>query len=233
MKIAVIPARGGSKRIPRKNIKSFCGRPMIAWSIKAAQDSGLFDRIIVSTDDSEIRETSIRLGVEAPFERPKELANDHAPTLPVIRHAVQWMIDDGEPITYACCIYATAPFLEPEDLKQGIDLLNENDNLDFAFSVTRFDYPIQRALRMDLDNKISMFQPEHELSRSQDLPTAYHDAGQFYWGTSNAWLSKDLIFSSSCRGVLLPSSRAQDIDTNEDWLEAELKFRILKDLDND
>lgn len=227
MNVAIIPARGGSKRIPHKNIRLFCGQPMIAWPIEAAIASGLFERIIVSTDDPEIAEIAIRLGVEVPFERPENLANDHAGTLPVIRHAVDWLMQHGTPVTHACCIYATAPFLRAEDLKNS-RMLMEDPELDFAFSITRFAFPIQRALMLDVKKSLSMFWPEHELSRSQDLPAAYHDAGQFYWGTASAWRSWDQIYSANCRGYELPEQRVQDIDTENDWTHAELKFQILQ-----
>lgn len=228
MNVAIIPARGGSKRIPRKNIRDFCGQPMMAWSIQAAKSSGLFERVLVSTDDDEIRELALDLNAETPFVRPRELANDHAGTLPVIRHALQWLVENRQPVTLACCIYATAPFLEPADLIAGHRMLTEDSDLDFSFSVTRFGFPVQRALKMDSEGHMSMFQPEHEMSRSQDLVEAYHDAGQFYWGTRNAWLQRDRMYSSACRGVVLPPHRVQDIDTYEDWTYAELKFRTLK-----
>jgi N-acylneuraminate cytidylyltransferase len=227
MNVAIIPARGGSKRIPRKNIREFCGRPMIAWSIKAANESGLFDHVIVSTDDEEIAQIATREGAEVPFRRPPELANDHAGTLPVIRHAVNWLTLQGAPVTHACCIYATAPFLRPADLAKAKTTLDEAE-LDFVFSITRFSFPIQRALKLGSDHSLSMFWPEHELTRSQDLPPAYHDAGQFYWGTSHAWQTSDRIYSSHCRGLELPAERVQDIDTEEDWAQAEFKFRSLQ-----
>lgn len=226
MNVAIIPARGGSKRIPHKNIRPFCGRPMIAWPIEAAIRSGLFQRVIVSTDDPEIADVARREGVEAPFVRPPELANDHAETLPVVRHAVNWLAEGGCPVTYACCIYATAPFLRAEDLRDARGLM-EDRNLDFVFAITRFGFPIQRALKLGERNSISMFWPEHELTRSQDLPAAYHDAAQFYWGTARAWMTLERIYSANCRGYVLPEERAQDIDTESDWRAAELKFRFL------
>jgi N-acylneuraminate cytidylyltransferase len=226
MNVAIIPARGGSKRIPRKNIREFCGHPMIVWSIKAAKECGLFERVIVSTDDEEIARTATREGAEAPFMRPAELANDHAGTLPVIRHAVEWLARDGTPASHACCIYATAPFLRAEDLISARAMLDDGTP-DFVFSITRFAFPIQRALRLDASNTLSMFWPEHELTRSQDLPAAYHDAGQFYWGTARAWLENDRIYSSRCCGYELPEELVQDIDTEEDWRVAEMKFRLL------
>ena len=225
--IAIIPARGGSKRIPRKNIKEFCGKPMIAWSISTAKDSGLFDRIIVSTDNDEVREVALMCGAEVPFERPAELANDQAGTLPVIRHAVQWLVDSACPVDSVCCIYATAPFLKSDFLQQGLDALTDHPDVDFAFSATPFDFPILRAIKLGNNNEVSMFWPEYEMSRSQDLPIAYHDAGQFYWATAQAWLTKDRVFSSNSRGVILPPHLVQDIDTPEDWEQAEWKFRTM------
>jgi N-acylneuraminate cytidylyltransferase len=225
MNVAIIPARGGSKRIPRKNIRDFCGKPMIAWSIEAAKHSAIFDRIIVSTDDPEIREISMAWGAEVPFERPPELADDHAGTLPVVRHVVNWLkVNDSLP-SRACCIYATAPFLQPGFLHEALRRLTAEPEVEFVFSVTAFDFPIFRALRLGENHRTSMFWPEHEATRSQDLPAAYHDAGQFYWGTAEAWLTRDRIFSSNSRAVILPPHRVQDIDTPEDWLQAELKFR--------
>jgi pseudaminic acid cytidylyltransferase len=233
MNVAIIPARGGSKRIPRKNIRDFCGKPMIAWSIEAAKHSAIFDRILVSTDDPEIREIAIAWGAEVPFERPPELANDHAGTLPVIRHAVNWLkVKDTLP-SRACCIYATAPFLQPGCLREALERLIADSEVEFVFSVTAFDFPIFRALRLGENQRTSMFWPEHEPTRSQDLPVAYHDAGQFYWGTAEAWLTRDRIFSSNSRAVILPPHRVQDIDTPEDWAQAELKFKALQIARND
>jgi N-acylneuraminate cytidylyltransferase len=226
--VAIIPARGGSKRIPRKNILEFCGKPMLVWSLEAAKASGVFDRIIVSTDDQEIREIAIACGAEAPFQRPLELSNDHAGTLPVIRHAVRWLVSEDCPVSNACCIYPTAPLLQPSFLAEALDLLTAGSYADFVFSVTPFEFPIFRALHLDAWNQVSMFWPEHETTRSQDLTPAYHDAGQFYWGTAKAWLEKDLIYSSNSRAVVLPPHLVQDIDTPEDWLQAELKFQTLQ-----
>lgn len=227
MNVAIIPARGGSKRIPRKNLRPFCGQPIISWSIRAAKSSGLFERIIVSTDDPEIAGTAIRLGAEVPFERPAELANDHAGTLPVVRHAVDSLVHAGFPVTHTCCIYATAPFLRAEDLKRS-RIMMDDPELDFVMSIVRFGFPIQRALYLDEGLSVSMFWPEHEHTRSQDLPSAFHDAGQFYWGTARAWMENDRIYSSRCRGYILPEERVQDIDTEDDWRVAEMKFRLLR-----
>jgi N-acylneuraminate cytidylyltransferase len=225
MKIAVIPARGGSKRIPRKNIKPFCGKPMIAWSITAAEESGLFDRIIVSTDDAEISEVAKAWGAETPFVRPPELSNDIAGTTEVIAHATQWALNAGLKPDAVCCIYATAPLIQAEDLKKGLGVL-ESGNWDYAFSVTEFAAPIFRAFKQTADGGIEMFFPEHFATRSQDLPTAFHDAGQFYWGRPDAWINTKKIFSQASASVVIPRSRSQDIDTPEDWEFAELLFQI-------
>jgi N-acylneuraminate cytidylyltransferase len=226
MIVAILPARGGSKRIPRKNVRVFCGKPMIAWPIEAARRSGLFDRIMVSTDDPEITAVATAAGAEVPFTRPAELSDDHAPTLPVIRHALEWLARDGCTVDFACCIYATAPFLEPGFLQEGLTTLRANPDTDFVFPVVAFGFPIFRSLKLDEERRVSMFWPEHELSRSQDLPPAYHDAGQFYWGTAHAWRTRDRVFSSRARAILLPPHLVQDIDTPEDWKRAEWMMKV-------
>lgn len=225
MKLAVIPARGGSKRIPRKNIRDFCGRPMLAWSVAAARDSGCFDAIIVSTDDAEIAEVAQEAGAEAPFLRPPELSDDHTGTLPVIRHAIEAMTAAGHLPTQVCCIYATAPFLTAEVLREGLRILEADDTLDYAFSVTSYAFPIQRAIRRRTDGRVEMFDPAMFNRRSQDLEEAWHDAGQFYWGRAEAWISERLIFGPRSAAVVLSRHRVQDIDNPEDWIRAELMFR--------
>lgn len=227
MKIAVIPARGGSKRIPRKNIKSFCGKPMIAWSIEAAKSSGLFERIIVSTDDAEIAEVARQWGAEVPFMRPEELSNDHAGTTPVIAHATQWALDQWVDVAAVCCIYATAPFVQIDDLKRGWDALDSGD-WDYAFTVTDFAAPIFRSFKQTAKGGIEMFFPEYFATRSQDLPVALHDAGQFYWGRPTAWLGDKRIFDRHSVPVIIPRWRVQDIDNWDDWKRAELLFNQLK-----
>lgn len=227
MKLAVIPARGGSKRIPRKNIRPFYGKPMIAWSIEAALFSGCFDRVIVSTDDPEIADVARQFGAEVPFMRPAELADDHTPTIPVINHAVNWVQSQGEIPAKVCCIYATAPMLDAEDLRQGLALLNAHQ-CDYVFPVSIYPFPIQRAVRITADGRVEMFNPGHFGTRSQDLEPAYHDAGQFYWGQANAWLSSRPIFSPVAVPLILPGHRVQDIDTPDDWQRAELMFRYLR-----
>ncbi len=226
MKIAIVPARGGSKRIPRKNIKPFCGKPMIAWSIEAAQQSHCFDRIIVSTDDTEIAEVAGRYGAEAPFVRPAELADDHTGTSAVVRHAIEWLRQNGDEPTEVCCIYATAPFLQASDLSSGLAMLLSAE-CDFVFSLTRYAFPIQRAVRITEEQRIEMFQPEHLMTRSQDLVEAYHDAGQFYWGKVDAWVAGKSSFSGNSVPLVLPRYRVQDIDTAEDWITAEYLFRAI------
>jgi pseudaminic acid cytidylyltransferase len=223
MRLAVIPARGGSKRIPRKNIRTFAGQPMISWAITAALKSGCFDRIIVSTDDPEISEVAKAHGAEVPFLRPSELADDHTGTIPVIAHAIGWQNSHGQQVSEACCIYATAPFVEVNDLKRGIQVLLDR-GADYAFSVTSYEFPIQRAIRITLNRGVEMFQPEHLYTRSQDLEDAWHDAGQFYWGLASAWMDRRPIFGLKSAPIILPRYRVQDIDTPEDWVSAELKF---------
>ncbi|MGH8401069.1 MAG: pseudaminic acid cytidylyltransferase [Gammaproteobacteria bacterium] len=226
MKLAVIPARGGSKRIPRKNIRSFCGKPIIAWSIAAAQESGCFDRIVVSTDDEAIAEIARQCGAEIPFMRPAALATDHAGTIPVISHAMKWLVTTGQTPDAVCCLYATAPFVTAADIQLGLAALQEQ-SCDYAFSVTSYPHPIQRAFRIDESNRVEMFQPEHLNTRSQDLVEAFHDAGQFYWGRPDAWLAERPIFSANSVPVVLPRHRVQDIDTAEDWTRAEWLFKTL------
>jgi pseudaminic acid cytidylyltransferase len=226
MRLAVIPARGGSKRIPRKNIRPFGGKPMIAWSIEAALQSGCFDQVIVSTDDTEIAEVARTYGVAVPFMRPAELSDDHTGTIPVIRHAIEWFQQQGAVPEKVCCIYATAPFVRGEDIRKGLDTLDSTGS-DYAFSVTSYAFPIQRALRLTAAGRVEMFHPEHFNTRSQDLEEAYHDAGQFYWGRSSAWLAGKPIFSPDAAPVILPRHRVQDIDTPEDWESAEWMLKCF------
>lgn len=225
--IAIIPARGGSKRIPRKNIRPFHGRPMMAWSIGVALASKLFDAVIVSTDDDEVASVAVECGAEVPFRRPAELAKDYVPTVPVIRHALSWWEENRGPVKFACAIGATAPFLRAEDLARGRQALELDPSLEFATGVTSFPFSIFRALRMGAGGHISMFWPEHELTRSQDLTEAWHDAGQFDWGTCDAWRNHDGTFSARSVGIKIPRNRVQDIDTLEDWTRAEALFRAL------
>lgn len=226
MKLAIIPARGGSKRIPRKNIKFFSGKPIIAWSIQAARDSNVFDQIIVSTDDKEIADISREYGADVPFMRPSVLSDDYTNTMPVIAHAIEWYIKRGiEPIQ-VCCIYATAPFVQANDIRQGVETLTKT-GADFVFSVTSFGFPIQRAMKLDSDGYIKMFDSSYYKTRSQDLTKAYHDAGQFYWGTNSAWRKDVPIFDARSVPIILPRYRVQDIDTLEDWQQAETLMKVI------
>lgn len=227
MRLAMIPARGGSKRIPRKNIKAFCGKPMIAWSIEAALASGCFDQVIVSTDDEEIAVVAQEYGAVAPFLRPAELSDDHTGTLPVVRHAIEWYKARGTLLDQVCCLYATAPFVRGEDIQRGLGVL-EQTGADYAFSVTSYAFPIQRAIRITEAERVEMFHPEYFNTRSQDLEEAYHDAGQFYWGLASAWSEGKVIFSQASAPVILPRHRVQDIDTPEDWLRAEWMFKAMQ-----
>ena len=228
MNLAVIPARGGSKRIPRKNILPFYGHPMIAWSIRAALDSNCFDRVIVSTDDVEIAAVARSYGAEAPFLRPAILSDDHVGTNAVMAHAVDWCDDDGLQPSAVCCIYATAPFIQPETIQAGLRLLESLD-CSYVFSATSFAFPIARAFRITAEGRAEMFSPNHFHTRSQDLEEAYHDAGQFYWARAEAWTQQKPIFSPDSVPFLLPRYRVQDIDTYEDWRRAEIMFAALDD----
>ena len=226
MNIAVIPARGGSKRIPRKNIKDFCGKPMIVWSIEAAKASGLFDHIIVSTDDAEIAGVARQWGAEVPFLRPAELSSDYAGTTEVIAHATQWALDQGWPMTAVCCICATAPFVQVADLKRGWEALESGDWA-YAFTATEYGSPIFRSFRRHPDGGVEMFFPEHFEKRSQDLPMALHDAGQFYWGRPISWIAEKRIFERHSFPLIIPRWRVQDIDSEDDWRRAELLHQVL------
>jgi len=226
VKIAVIPARGGSKRIPRKNIRMFCGKPIIAYSISAAQQTGLFDQIVVSTDDDEIASVAREFGATTPFVRPKELADDFTGTNAVVKHAVAWFNAQSNDVTHACCLYATAPLLQARFITEGYEALSRS-NAAFAFSVTSYAFPIQRALRVTPEGRVDAIYPEHRMTRSQDLEHAYHDAGQFYWGTARAFLEDLPVFAPHSIGVILPRHLVQDIDTLEDWDQAELMYRAI------
>lgn len=224
MKIAIIPARGGSKRIPRKNIREFCGKPMIAYAIDAALGAGLFERVVVSTDDEEIREIAVAAGAVAPFIRPAELADDHTPTVPVIAHAITACNDLGWEIDFACCIYPGVPLIEISDLTKAYDLLMSG-HVEYSFPIAEFPSAIQRALHRQTDGRMRPIFPQYELTRTQDLEPAYYDAGQFYWGKVSAWLSGKNIHSNGA-GLPISSRRVVDIDTPEDWERAELLYKL-------
>ncbi|MET0295264.1 MAG: pseudaminic acid cytidylyltransferase [Phenylobacterium sp.] len=220
MRLALIPARGGSKRIPRKNIRPFAGKPVIAWSIAAAADSGLFDRIVCSTDDEEIAAVAQACGAEAPFRRPPELSDDHATTLAVVQHALDWAQGDGLPLDALCCIYPASPFVTAQALRDAHAQL-ETTGAGYCFPVARFPAPIQRAIRRRPDGRLDMFQPETFNTRSQDLEPGYFDAGQFYWGRPDAWRRGLRMFGPDATAIEIPLWRVADIDTPEDWERAE------------
>lgn len=230
MKLCVIPARGGSKRIPRKNIRNFRGKPMLAWSIQAAQRSECFDHIIISTDDQEIAECARSYGATIPFFRPLELADDYTPTAAVIAHAVKWYESEGVALDAVCCLYATAPMVDAKDLRKGLEMLEGGACDQFVFTATTYASPIQRAIRIDQQSGLAhMWQPESFDQRSQDLEPAYHDAGQFYWGRPEGWLSQANLFEGS-QALILPRWRVQDIDNEEDWTMAELTLTRMEQL---
>ena len=227
MNIAIIPARGGSKRIPRKNIIDFCGKPMIAWSIEAALKSEVFDSVIVSTDDDEIANISKEYGAEVPFKRPKDLADDYTGAIEVIQHSASMLLKTKANIENICCIYATAPFLSSQDIVKGFEIMQDS-NYEYVFGATAYSYPIQRSFFLNKDNAIEMFYPEHFESRSQDLVKAYHDAGQFYWGKVNTWLENKKVFTHKSKPIFLPNYKVQDIDNYEDLEKAKLIFNMIK-----
>ena len=226
MNVCVIPARGGSKRIPRKNIKSFCGVPMIAYSIKVALASECFDKVIVSTDDMEIADVARSYGAEVPFIRPPHLSDDFTGTIPVVKHAIEWLIDHQIVPNNVCCLYATAPFVQANSIRQALAKMQAS-LADYCFSVTSYAFPIQRAIQVNPNDRVEMFSLDNFNQRSQDLEEAFHDAGQFYWGTAQAWLQEKVLFSEVSLPYVLPRYLVQDIDTKEDWIRAELMYQAL------
>lgn len=222
MTLAVIPARGGSKRIPRKNIKPFCGKPMIGYAIEAALQSELFENVIVSTDDAEIKEIAIQYGAKVPFIRPAELSDDFAPTVPVIAHAVQHCDNLGFNTDEVCCIYPNVPFISINDLKTALDRLRVGD-VEFVFPIAQYPSPIQRALMKNADSTIQPFFQENVSKRTQDLDSSYFDVGQFYWGKGTSW-QRELNLHLHSAAIEIPEWRAIDIDTSADWDRAEMLF---------
>lgn len=222
MRLAVIPARGGSKRIPRKNIKSFHGKPMIGYAILAALASKVFDRVIVSTDDAEIAEVAKAYGAELPFVRPAELADDHTPTVPVIAHAIRNCDELGWDVEEVCCIYPGVPFISISDIRVAHQQL-VSSGANYVFPVTGFPSPIQRALKRLPNGAVHPFQPEYAATRTQDLEPGYFDVGQFYWGRKQAWLDGLNIHLNSST-LVIPEWRVVDIDTPADWERAELVY---------
>jgi pseudaminic acid cytidylyltransferase len=226
MNLAVIPARGGSKRIPGKNIRSFAGKPMIAYAIEAALACAAISRVVVSTDNDEIAAIAQDCGAEVPFRRPPELADDITPTVPVIQHAIQACRTRGFRFENVCCIYPGVPFIRGADLAEALALLDAHGGEGYSFPVTAFPSPIQRALRRDESGAVAPFHPEHVNTRTQDLEPAYFDAGQFYWGRAETWLSGANVHANG-RVIVLPEWRVVDIDTPEDWSRAEALHRAI------
>ena len=227
MIVAVIPARGGSKRIPKKNIKEFFGKPIISYSIKAAIDSKLFDKVIVSTDCKNIAQVAINYGAEVPFMRPKELSGDFLGTHEVVGHALKRLEDFGDTVEYACCLYATAPMIQGSDLIKGYDLI-KTEKWKAVIAATKYSYPVFRSFKKLPNGGLEMVFPEHYNSRSQDLPEVYHDAGQFYWAKAQEWKNKPGGFSENNTIIELPNYLVQDIDTIEDWNRAEKIYENYK-----
>jgi len=225
MKVAIIPARGGSKRIPGKNIRDFFGKPIISYSIEAAKKTGLFDLIIVSTDSPEIADIATKYGALVPFMRPDNLSDDMTPTAPVLEHAINFLESDGMKIEEFCCIYPTAPFVSQEYLKNGYNVLKEK-KCSVVFPIAEFDFTIYRAVKVCGDGRVEMINPKYKTTRSQDLPGAYHDAGQFYWFDKKKFMKKLTLLPDDCYSIILPRKLVQDIDTPEDWKIAEYMFKI-------
>jgi len=221
--IAVIPARGGSKRVPKKNVRPFCGRPIIEFAIETALDSGLFAQIIVSTDSDEIADCAAAAGATVPFVRPDHISGEFASTASVFSHALE-AVDPDHVAEMACCLYATTPFLDAEDLVQGRELLLSSE-ADCVFAATGYDAPIERAFRQTDDGLVEMVWPEQRLTRTNDLPEHLHDAGQFYWVRLAAYRAEHDFFTLRCAAYMLPRWRAHDIDTEEDWIRAERVYR--------
>ncbi|MGG7048651.1 MULTISPECIES: pseudaminic acid cytidylyltransferase [unclassified Campylobacter] len=220
--LCVIPARGGSKRIPQKNIKDFFGKPLIAYSIQTALQSGVFDEVIVSTDDAQIAEVALKYGAKVPFVREADLSDDYTTSSDVVRDAI---IRCGENFSQICCLYATAPLLTSEILREAA-IKFDSIECEFLFSATEFGFPIQRAIKLDENNAVSMFYPQFERTRSQDLQRAYHDAGQFYFGTRSAWLDKKSVFAPHSQAFVLPRNLVCDIDTPEDFEFTKRLYKI-------
>ena len=226
-KIAIIPARGGSKRIPRKNIKQFLGKPLIAYSIEVAKQSGLFDEIMVSTDDVEIANVAKDCGANVPFMRNEATSNDQAAITDVLKEVIEKYRSMGQHFDQCCCIYATAPFVSVEHLSMGLETLN-NSGCRAVLPIVAYDYPIQRSMNLDDSGKISWTDPSNALKRSQDLEPRYHDAGQFFWFDVDNFIEIGTVISDETAGIVLDKMVVQDIDTESDWNIAEFKYSYLK-----
>lgn len=229
--VAIIPARGGSKRIPKKNIKDFFGKPLIAYSIEVALASKLFEKVVVTTDDEEIAKIARAYGAEVPFIRPSELSDDFTGTADVVNHAVEYLENQGESYEYVCTIYSTVPLLQTEYLIKGYQELNKSNAIN-AFSATSMPFPIQRTFKLNSNGRCEMFTPQHYMTRSQDLEEAYQDAGQFYWTNrrKEKKSTNKVVFSEISIPIILPRYLVQDIDTLEDWIRAEYMYEVFKKL---
>lgn len=224
--LAIIPARGGSKRIPRKNIKNFLGKPIIAYSIEVALKSKLFDEVIVSTDDDEIALVASQFGASIPFMRSFENADDHATLSDVLIEVITRYYEFGKTFKNVCCILPTAPLISTDNLKEAFSKLN-NEQFDSVCPIVEFSYPILRALEINSSQKLQMIWPENLKTRSQDLESAYHDSGSFYWIKTEALLSQKSLFCKNGGAIVLPPVKVQDIDTESDWELAELKYQLV------
>lgn len=227
--IAIIPARGGSKRIPKKNIKSFLGTPVISFAIKAAINCNIFDKVMVSTDNEEIANIAIKYGAEVPFYRSKANSDDFASTDDVLKEVLSYYSNLGEDYENACCIYPVNPLLREKNIKSCLEKLIDN-NFDCVFSAVKYSYPIQRAFKINSNDKIRMITPENYLKRSQDLSETFHDAGQFYFFKTQSFLEKNKLWTNNTSILELNENEVQDIDNEIDWKIAEIKFQIQKNL---
>lgn len=230
MNIAIIPARGGSKRIPKKNIREFRGKPIISWSINAALESKCFDEVIVSTDCKEIAEIAKQAGALVPFLRPEKLSNDFATTRDVVLHSIDWLNLSKYSVDYLCCLYATAPFINSNDILNAFNLIKNNKEEIFTFTATSFSFPIQRAIKINNKGISSMFYPNNFNIRSQDLERAYHDAGQFYIAAPKTWINRENLFENA-KPIVIPNWRVQDIDEEDDWKRAELLHKMISQIE--
>ena len=225
MIFSIIPARGESQRIKKKNIKKFYSKPILYWTIKVLKQSNLFSKIVLTTDDNQIKKIGKQLGFDYIISRPSNLADNFTPTKPVIEHAIR-VLNKKFKIKYVCCVYPCNPFLNSSDLKKSFKTLKKNKS-NFIFPIAEYEHPIQRAFRIDKKNKLIFFRKKNELTRTQDLVKSYHDVGQFYWGHVSNWLSKKKMHSNGI-GLIIPKWRAVDIDNVQDWKRAELLFKVMK-----
>lgn len=225
MRMCVIPARGGSKRIPRKNIREFLGKPIIAYSIEAALESNCFEEVLVSTDDKEIADLSIKYGAQVPFLRPQKLSDDLSNTLSVVKHAIEQR-DSNNNLESVCCLYATAPFIDAKTINQSYEKFISS-NASFCLGITNFSFPIQRAVRISNNNRIEIINEDNSNKNSQDFEETFHDAGQFCWGKASAFRKEISVYAGLTIPYILKNNLVRDIDTIEDWIQAEAMYRLL------